>query len=122
MTHSILIVEDEKPLAKAMELKFSKAGFTVQAVFNGDEAIAEVQKTHYTVMLLDILMPGTDGFGVLQYMKDNNLKPQHVVITSNLSQTEDIEKAKSLGATDFMVKSNSSLTDIVERVKKLIGA
>lgn len=113
----ILVAEDEKPMAKALELKLQKEGFDAKAVFNGKMAVDEIKSNSYDFMLLDLLMPEMDGFEVLQYLKDNNIKRPPVIITSNLSQDEDIEKAKSLGAVDFLVKANSSLSDIIQKVR-----
>lgn len=121
MINRILIVEDEIPLSKALKLKFEKEGIQSDIAHNGNEAIEALDRDKYNIMLLDILMPGTDGFGVLAYMHEHNITVPSVIVTSNLSQQEDIEKAKKLGATDFLIKSNSSLSDIVERVKQLLG-
>lgn len=113
----ILVAEDEKPMAKALELKLQKEGFDAKAVFNGKEAVEEIKTGTYNFVLLDLLMPEMDGFEVLQHIKDNNVQAPPIIITSNLSQDEDIQKAKDLGAVDFLVKANSSLTDIIQKVR-----
>jgi DNA-binding response OmpR family regulator len=119
----ILIVEDEKPLAKALAFKFEKEEYLVTNAYDGDEAIAAIKKNKesFDLMLLDLLLPKTDGFSLLEYMKKNNIKHPPVIITSNLSQDEDVTRAKELGAVDFMVKSNSSLSEIVARAKQFIS-
>lgn len=113
----ILVAEDEKPMAKALELKLQKEGFDAKAVFNGKDAVAEIKTGNYSFVLLDLLMPEMDGFEVLQHLKDNKVDAPPIIITSNLSQDEDIQKAKELGAVDFLVKANSSLTDIIQKVR-----
>lgn len=114
----ILIVEDERPLAKALELKLSQAGYGVKSVFNGKTAIDELEKAPVDLVLLDLLMPETDGWEVLRWMRGKGVK---VVVTSNLNQEEDIKRAKELGAEDFWVKSNVSLSDIVEKITAMLG-
>ncbi len=116
----VLIIEDEKAMAKAVELKLQKSGFTARAVFNGQEALNVLESEAFDLILLDILMPVVDGWQVLEKLKEKGVKAK-IVITSNLSQQEDIEKAKQLGASDFLVKSNSSLTEIAEKVSSLLA-
>jgi len=119
MAKKILIAEDEKPMAKALELKLNNSGFEAKAVFNGQEAIDALKAEKYDLMLLDLMMPTMDGFAVLEQMKTDKIKTP-VVVTSNLSQEEDKEKAKSLGAKDYLVKSNVSLKEIVEKITSML--
>ncbi|PLX24974.1 response regulator [Candidatus Parcubacteria bacterium] len=114
----ILVVEDEKPMAKALVLKLNHAGFEATMANNGAEAIEILKKEKYDLMLLDLIMPRMDGFSVLEKVKENNIDVK-IVVTSNLGQEEDFAKAKELGATDYFVKSDTSLSEIVDYVKKL---
>ncbi|MFA5125029.1 MAG: response regulator [Patescibacteria group bacterium] len=114
----ILIAEDEKSMANALELKLNKSGFEAKAVYDGEQALATVTEGGYDLMLLDLMMPKLDGFGVLEGIKKKNLKIK-VIITSNLSQEEDIKKAKDLGAIDYIVKSDTPIQAIVEKIKSL---
>lgn len=120
MGKRILIAEDEKPMAKALEMKLNNVGFEAKAVFNGEEALEELQKNNYDLLLLDLMMPKKDGFDVLTEMRDKKIKVPTIVST-NLSQESDVEKAKSLGAVDYFVKSDTPITEVVEHVKKIIG-
>ncbi len=115
----ILIAEDEKSMAKAMGLKFQKSGFDPTLVFDGEEAIAALEKSSFDLLLLDLIMPKLDGFGVLEKIKEKKIKIK-VIVTSNLSQEEDIKRAKGLGAVDYIVKSNTQIQDIVNKVKTLV--
>jgi CheY-like chemotaxis protein len=117
----ILVAEDEKPMAKALELKLQKEGFDAKAVFNGKDAVEEIKTGKYNFVLMDLLMPEMDGFEVLQHLKDNKIQAPPIIVTSNLSQDEDIQKAKDLGAVDFLVKANSSLSDIIQKVRSHLG-
>lgn len=115
----ILIVEDEKPIAKALELKLSHSGFDAVVANNGADAITYLSKNPVDMILLDVIMPVMDGFAVLETLKKKgNNTP--VVMLSNLSQEEDEKRAKALGAKDFFIKSNTPLVEIVDFVKKFL--
>jgi len=115
----ILVAEDERPLAMAMQLKLSKEGFEVVNAYDGDEALAQIAKDKFDLLVLDLVMPKKDGFSVLEELKKQG-KAMKIIVLSNLSQDEDIARAKSLGADDFFIKSNTPISDLVSHVKKLI--
>lgn len=115
----VLIVEDEKSIAKVLSLKLNKEGIEADIAYNGQEALAKLSEGGYQCVLLDLMMPVVDGFGVLQELKTRGDKTP-VLITSNLGQDEDIEKAKALGAKDYFVKADVSLTDIVAKIKNIL--
>jgi DNA-binding response OmpR family regulator len=115
---NILIVEDEKPLAHALELKLQHEGFTVSITNNGHECLELLAKQQFDVMLLDLIMPEMDGFQVLEKLKELVQKPV-VFVLSNLSQHEDEQKVLALGARKFFIKSDTPLTTIVEEIKKI---
>lgn len=115
----ILIVEDDHPIARALELKFNKSGFTAIAVYNGREALDILAKQKFDMILTDLIMPDVDGFALLKELRLKKVKTP-VIVSSNLSQEEDAIKAKELGAVDFIIKSNTPLNKIVEKVKNLL--
>ncbi|HXK36299.1 MAG TPA: response regulator [Candidatus Paceibacterota bacterium] len=117
----ILVVEDEKPLAKALVLKLTTVGFTVKVAYDGQEAVGLLASEPFDLVLLDLIMPRMDGFGVLEWMNKQGKHPKVIVLT-NLGQEEDIAKIKSMGVDDYFVKANISLTDLVERIKVDLGA
>ncbi len=114
---SILIVEDESPLANAVNLKLKSAGFEVHRAADGVEGLEILEQNKIDLVLLDLLLPNLDGFEVLRRIREmgNNV---HVVITSNLSQEEDRKKAMDLGANDYLVKSDIQLSELVEYINK----
>ena len=119
-THKkILIVEDEKPLSKALQLKLSSSGFEVEVAFNGEEGLEKMKAQPYGLVLLDLVMPVLDGFGVLEFMHAQKMTTP-VIVLSNLGQESDREKATNLGAIDLFVKSNTPLSELVEHVQKLL--
>ncbi|MDD5055655.1 MAG: response regulator [Candidatus Peribacteraceae bacterium] len=115
----ILIVEDEKPLSHALAMKLKHDGFETDLATNGAEAIEKLKEQSFAMVLLDLIMPVVDGFGVLEEIRSRKLKTP-VIILSNLGQDEDRAKAKELGAVDYFVKSNTPIADIISRVKDVI--
>ena len=115
-TKKILVADDEKALAKALQLKLNHAGFETTTAFDGAEALELITKGDFDLVLLDLVMPKMDGFQVLEGVAKLSKKPK-IVVTSNLGQEEDAEKAKSMGAVNFFVKSDTPITDIVAYVQ-----
>ena len=108
-------------MALAIGLKFEEAGYTVKKAFHGGEAIPLLEKGGVDLVLLDLLMPKKDGFDVLEAMKKRGDKTP-VFVLSNLSQAEDKEHARTLGAIKFFVKANTSLASLAEEAKKLFAS
>ncbi len=115
----ILIADDDAAMANVLSLKLTHEGFTAQIANNGQEAIDLLITGGFSVALMDLMMDKKDGFTVLAEMKSKNITIP-VIVTSNLGQEEDKTKALSLGAKDYFVKSNTPLSQIIERVKSLI--
>jgi len=115
----ILIVEDERPLAHALELKFHHEGFNTHICLDGEEALKEAVGGKYDVILLDLIMPRMDGFMFLQEMKNKGIKTPTVVL-SNLGQDEDKSRTKDLGAVGYFVKSNTPIMEIIKQVQSLL--
>lgn len=114
----ILIVEDDQSLSKVLGLKLINAGFEVVIADDGAHALDQLSRTKFHLILLDLLMPGIDGWTVLEKLKGSG---QKIIVTSNLSQDEDIKKAKALGALDFLVKSDIPLINIVQKVNAILA-
>ena len=121
MAHKkILIIEDEKPLAHALQLKLSHEGFDITSVDNGQAGLDALSKEHFDLVLTDLIIPGIDGFKVLETMQEKKMKVPVIVMT-NLNQEEDRKRACDLGASGFFVKSNSPISQIVESAKNTIN-
>lgn len=118
----VLVVEDDKFLANAYRLKLTKIGFDIKMASDGKEAIEVLKTFTPDIIILDLIMPIQDGFTTLKLIKeDPNLKPIPVLITSNLGQKEDIQKGLDLGARDFMIKSDSSLDVLIQKINSIVG-
>lgn len=119
---SLLIIEDDALLADTMRDKFVSVGFTVKIAPDGETAMKLLGQTIPQVVLLDILLPHKNGFDILSEMKTNPLWKQiPVVIASNLEADQDIDRGYALGAGDYIVKSNLSLNDLVQKVTFLMN-
>ena len=116
----ILVTEDDKPLAKALELKLGHSGFDVTVAYDGDAAIELLKKEKFDLAILDLMLPKKNGFQVLEELQSQGIKIP-VIVLSNLSQQEDLKRVKDLGATNYFVKSNTPINDVVEQVKKTLN-
>ena len=116
----VLVVEDDKLLSSLVVRKLKSDKFDVLYAPNGEDALVLLEKELPQVILLDILLPGIDGFEVLKRVKANEkLKGIPVVILSNLGQESDIEQGKRLGAIAFLVKASLTLDEIAKEVKRI---
>ncbi len=121
MSKKILIVEDEKPIARALELKLNSSGYEAVTASDGQDALNKIDGgNNYDLVLLDLVMPNLDGFGFLTKIKEKHLSVP-VMVTSNLSQEDDINRAKDLGAIDYYVKSNTPLAMIVQKINNFFN-
>lgn len=116
----VLTVEDDLFLKELLAGKLSGGEFDVSYASNGEEALELANSFMPDIILLDILLPGMSGYEILEKLKaDENTASIPVVILSNFGQPEDIEKGKSLGAADFLVKANNTLDAIVEKIREI---
>ncbi len=112
----ILVAEDEPAIAKALELKLTHAGYQVTLAPDGAAALAAIKDGSFDMLLLDLIMPKTDGFGVLETLQGKKSKLPVIVLT-NLGQEEDLERAKKLGASDYFVKADTPIAEVVSHVE-----
>lgn len=122
MAKKILIVEDDSFLQSLAASKLAKEGYEVATASNGEDAIRKLDTEVFDFVLLDLVLPGVDGFGILQHVRANEkTKNVPVIIFSNLAEDKDIKHAKELGANEFMIKSNFTLDELAEKIAELIG-
>jgi DNA-binding response OmpR family regulator len=115
----ILIIEDEKPLARALELKLVHEGFEVITLSSGEGFWDYIEKGKIFLIICDLVMPKFDGFQILEKLKENEIQIPVIVLT-NLGQTEDEKRVRKLGANEFFVKSDTSLSKLVDYIKNKI--
>ena len=122
MAHKVLIVEDDSFLQSLAASKLIKSGFEVYTAGNVTEAEKNLDDATPDLIILDLVLPGgTDGFGILKKLRENTkTKDTPVIIFSNLAEEKDMNKAKELGANEFMVKSNFTLDELVAKITELL--
>lgn len=119
--NKILIVEDDDFLRTLESEKFTKEGFEVLNAASEEQMKGILAQTVPQIILLDLMIPGIDGFQIVEQLKTNDATKQiPIIVFSNLSDDESVSKAKKAGANDFLVKSNFSLNDLIEKIKGLL--
>ena len=116
----ILIIEDDQPLSKALKDQLERSGFEVDTLFDGKEALELLKKKSFDLIILDLILPYMDGFKFLETVNKKG-RESPIVVLSNLSQEEDIQKAKSLGAKEYFVKAETPMSELISHVKRVLN-
>lgn len=122
---TIFMAEDDPLMSRMYERIFRASGYTLEMAFDGEEAISKLEKmeTAPTMILLDVMMPKKNGFDVLRQVKQSEkLKNVPVIMLTNLAGESDAEKALSLGAVLYLVKSQYDPKEVVNKVKEILSA
>jgi DNA-binding response OmpR family regulator len=119
----IFIVDDDKFLLDMYTFKFKEKGFDVVQAFGSVDALNKLKGgISPDVILLDVVMPAMDGFELLSIIKKENLaSTAKVIILSNLGQSTDVEKGRSLGASGYLIKASATPSEVVEKVMIVLG-
>lgn len=120
----ILLIEDEPLLLQLFEKKLKLEGFEVEIAQRGQTGLEKAKSFQPDLILLDILMPGMDGFEVMKRLKaDPATKKIPVVFLTNLSRDEgDVSKGLEMGAIGYWVKAHYTPMEVVTKLKKLVKA
>jgi CheY-like chemotaxis protein len=124
MAKKILLVEDEDIMVDLLQRKLKKEGYEVFVARDGEEGLKKMKEMEPKpdLILLDIVMPKMGGFEVMEEMaKDEKLKKIPVIVISNSGQPVELDKAKKLGAKDWLIKTEFDPKEVLEKVKKQIG-
>lgn len=114
----ILFIEDDPLIVKIYTTRLTADGYQVLSAENGEEGLRVAKTEIPDLVVLDIMMPRVDGFGVLEKLRAHEqMKTKPILVYSNLGQEEEIERAKKMGATEFIIKANLSPTEMVEKIK-----
>lgn len=112
----VLIIEDTNAISKALTTMLSDEDIKVESVTTGEDALKTIKKGKFGVILLDLVLPDVDGFSILEKIKAKKQKPK-VIILSNLSQEEDVKKAKDIGVEKYLIKSDTPLSEVSKYIK-----
>ncbi len=121
-THTVLIVEDEADLRNALETVLSQQGFSVATAVDGEEGLAKALAEKPDLILLDIMMPKMDGITVLKNLRIDTWGAHAKVIVMTASgDFSKVAEVVELGGKDYVVKTDISMGEIVEKIKKKLG-
>lgn len=121
MAKKILVIEDDKFLRELISQKLMKEGYDIVEAVDGEKGIEAIKSEKPDLVLLDLILPEVDGFGVLAKVKeDSTLAQIPIIILSNLGQKDDIEKGLKLGAVDYLIKAHFTPNEIVEKIKTVL--
>jgi DNA-binding response OmpR family regulator len=117
----IVCAEDDKLMSESLIQAFKNAGFEATAAIDGEDAVAKIKAIKPDVALLDIMMPKMDGIGVVWELKaDAETEKIPVVMLTNMSDTGTVSKILEAGVTDYLLKSEQSIDQIVAKVQEVI--
>ena len=118
---NILIIEDDKFLRELIVQKIFKEGYNVSEAIDGEEGVKKIREEKPDLVLLDLILPGIDGFEVLTQIKNEpELSAIPIIILSNLGQKEDVEKGMKLGAVDYLIKAHFTPGEIIDKIKAVL--
>ncbi len=120
MAKKISVIEDDKFLRELIVQKLSNEGYDIIEAVDGEKGVESVKKEKPDLILLDLILPGIDGFEVLARIKsDPALSEIPVIILSNLGQKEDIERALKMGAVDYLIKAHFTPEEIINKINAI---
>lgn len=120
----ILIIEDDPMLLDLCVSKIKSTGFDIDASLDPQEGLEKIVKNKPDLIILDIVLPGIDGFEILKKIRtnsDKNIAKIPVIVLSNLSQESDIKKAMTLGANSYLLKASVTVNEIIREIKKVLS-
>jgi len=117
----ILIVDDEERVRRLIETTLDIGDFQIFQAKDGEEALKIAQEEKPALILLDIMMPGMDGFEVCKWLKNNSeTKSSYIIMLTAKGQKQDIEKGYTVGADDYFVKPFSPM-ELLNKIEKVLG-
>lgn len=123
MAKKILLVEDEKIIIDLLQRKLQEEGYQVKVTTDGEQGLEAMNKERPDLVLLDIVMPKMGGFEVMEAMNEvPNLKEIPVIVISNSGQPVELDRAKKLGAKDWLIKTEFDPQEVIKKVNRQIGS
>lgn len=119
---NILLIEDDPFLREIIAEKLKREGYMVKEAVTGERGLEEAKQEKPSLVVLDLILPGIDGFEVLRKMKqDTETSEIPVLILSNFGQKEDIKRGLDLGALDYLIKAHLTPSEVVKKVNEVFG-
>ncbi len=118
----LLLVEDDPALAQPLSGQLEKEGFQVLKAQNGEEGLESAKQHHPDLILLDIVMPKMNGLTMLEKLREDEWgKSAQVIMLTNFSDLGNVSQALKNDVTDYIVKSDWSLDQVISKVKTKLG-
>lgn len=118
---NVLVIEDDKFLRELIIQKLRKEGFETHSAIEVSEALKAIEQEKPNLILLDLVLPGMDGFAAIDFFKKTRQTSEiPIIVLSNLGQKEGIEKAIKSGAAAYLVKSENTPSEIVDRIRNVL--
>ncbi|TAN58027.1 response regulator [Patescibacteria group bacterium] len=114
----ILLIEDDSFLRELMSEKLRNAGYNVIEAADGNDGLKKIQTENPSLVLLDLILPGIDGFDLLREFRKELKIEVPIIVLSNLGNKDDIDRVMAAGANDYLIKAHFTPTDVLERMKK----
>jgi len=122
MAKIILLIEDEEIIVDLLQKKLGDIGYDVIVARDGEEGLEKVRQVKPDLILLDIIMPKMGGFEVMENIsRDSELKKIPIIIISNSGQPVELDRAKALGAKDWLIKTEFDPQEVIDKISKQIG-
>lgn len=119
---TIFLIEDDPFLIDVYSAKLKEVGFEVDIATSGEEGIRKIKQKKPDLLLLDIVLPGANGWEIIERIrKDEAIKDLKIVILSNLTEKDEVEKGLWLGADKYLIKAHFTPSQIVEEIKKILS-
>lgn len=119
---TIVVAEDDKLISNSLCEALINAGYNPKPAYDGEEAVAQCKEIKPDLLLLDIMMPKLDGISVLWELKANpETAKVPVIVLTNIGDVETISKIVEAGAVDYLLKSDQSVDDIIQKVKDVLA-
>lgn len=119
MSYKVLIIEDEPAIARVLELKLRQLGIDTTLTNDGSVALDIIKTQDFDCILLDLILPGVDGFAILEAIRQKSQSAK-VIIMTNLGQPEDKARVEKLGVTAYYIKSEVSISQLSEFIKNTL--
>ena len=119
---TILLIEDDVFMIELFAKAAAEAGFQVVNIKTGKEAVERIEEIDPDLTVLDVLLPDMNGFEILRRIRRTSGGPiRKVFIMSNVSEARDMDEARRLGALEYLIKTNITLPEVMEKIQKVLG-
>ena len=116
----ILIIDDDPFIMDMYVIKLKEEHFLIETAHDGKEGLKKIKEFNPDVVLLDVVMPIMDGFGMLEVLRAGDGHTAKIILLTNLGQQQDVERGMHLGADDYLIKAHFTPSEVVAKIKSLL--